>query len=211
MANELQDAARSLSELTEELRRTGLGRPTSEQLAGGASTISASAARDLENALTSTAGELRSLGTGFGESAKAIQEGFATLSRSLPGFSNGALGQLSGGRGIGSLLESGFGAVPLALSIAKLFGGGDEESPSFEQYDQPRSQSLSVSNTDGPLVGLPRAVGGVSGEVRSVPQVVVNVSAMDSQSFMDRSDDIARAVRSAMLHMHPLNDLVDEI
>ena len=40
---------------------------------------------------------------------------------------------------------------------------------------------------------------------------VVNVSAMDSQSFMDRSGDIARALRDAMLHMHPVNDVIGEI
>jgi hypothetical protein len=165
----------------------------------------------LENALTSTAAELKSLGSGFSDSAKAIQDGFATLGRSLPGFSNGVLDQISGGGGVGSLLKSGFGLAPLALSIAKLFGGGDEAAPTFEKYDLPSSQSLSVANADGPLPGLPRAVTGTGSEVRSVPQVVVNVSAMDSQSFMDRSDDIARAVRSAMLHMHPLNDVIDEI
>jgi hypothetical protein len=40
------------------------------------------------------------------------------------------------------------------------------------------------------------------------PQVTVNVSAMDSQSFMDRSSDIASAVREAMLNLHPINDVV---
>lgn len=211
MANELQDAARSLSELTEELRRTGIGRPTSAELTGSAQTVSSNASRDLENALTSTAGELRNLGSGISESAKTIQDGFATLGRSLPGFSNGVLGQLGGGGGVGSLLKSGFGLAPLALSIAKLFGGGEETAPALERYELPASQSLIAANVDGPLHGLPHAVRGAGGEVRSVPQVVVNVSAMDSQSFMDRSDDIARAVRSAMLHMHPLNDVVDEI
>ncbi len=211
MANELQDAARSLSELTEELRRTGIGRPTSAELGGSASTISSNASRDLENALTSTTSELRSLGSGFSESAKAIQEGFATLGRGLPGLSNGVAGQIAGG-GIGSLLKSGFGLAPLALSIAKLFDRGNEETaPSFERYELPTPRSLSVTNAERPLQGFPQAVRGAGGEVRSVPQVVVNVSAMDSQSFMDRSDDIARAVRSAMLHMHPLNDVVDEI
>jgi hypothetical protein len=38
--------------------------------------------------------------------------------------------------------------------------------------------------------------------------VTVNVSAMDSQSFMDRSNDIASAVREAMLNLHPINDVV---
>jgi hypothetical protein len=211
VANELQDAARSLSELTEELRRTGIGRPTSAELSGSASTVASNSSRDLENALTSTASELKSLGSGFSDSARAIQEGFATLGRSLPGLSNGVLGQVTGGGGVGSLLKSGFGLAPLALSIAKLFGGGDEAAPTFEKYELPAPQSLSRVNVEGPLQGLPQAVRSAGGEVRSVPQVVVNVSAMDSQSFMDRSDDIARAVRSAMLHMHPLNDVVDEI
>jgi hypothetical protein len=211
VANELQDAARSLNELTEELRRAGVGRPTSAELTGNASTAPSNASHDLENALTSTAGELRSLGSGLSDTAKTIQDGFATLGRSLPGFSSGVLGQLSGGGGVGSLLKSGLGLAPLALSIAKLFGGDEEAATTFEKYDLPASQSASVANVGGPLQGLPQAVRGTGSEVRSVPQVVVNVSAMDSQSFMDRSDDIARAVRSAMLHMHPLNDVIDEI
>ena len=36
----------------------------------------------------------------------------------------------------------------------------------------------------------------------------MNVNAMDSQSFMDRSNDIANAVREAMLNMHPINGVV---
>jgi hypothetical protein len=34
---------------------------------------------------------------------------------------------------------------------------------------------------------------------------------MDSQSFMDRSNDIASAVREAMLNMHPINNVVAEL
>jgi hypothetical protein len=34
---------------------------------------------------------------------------------------------------------------------------------------------------------------------------------MDSRSFLDHSDDIARAVRDAMLRSHSLNDIVSEI
>ena len=42
-------------------------------------------------------------------------------------------------------------------------------------------------------------------------QVTVNVSAMDSRSFLDRSQDIAQAVREAMLNMHPINDVVNDL
>jgi hypothetical protein len=46
---------------------------------------------------------------------------------------------------------------------------------------------------------------------RSQTQVVVQVNAMDSRSCMDHSDDIARAVREAILNMHPLTDAVSEL
>ena len=41
--------------------------------------------------------------------------------------------------------------------------------------------------------------------------ITVNVQAMDSQSFLDRREDIARAVREAMLESHSLNDVVSEL
>ena len=43
------------------------------------------------------------------------------------------------------------------------------------------------------------------------PQVTVNVHAMDSQSFLDRSSDIADAVRHAVLNLHPLNSVLAEL
>jgi hypothetical protein len=42
-------------------------------------------------------------------------------------------------------------------------------------------------------------------------QIVVNVQAMDSRSFIDHSQEIAQAVREAMLNMHALNDVVSEL
>ncbi|MCC6364698.1 MAG: hypothetical protein IT165_14350 [Bryobacterales bacterium] len=40
--------------------------------------------------------------------------------------------------------------------------------------------------------------------------VVVNVQAMDSRSFLDHRDDIASAVREALLNSHPLGDYLAE-
>jgi hypothetical protein len=45
----------------------------------------------------------------------------------------------------------------------------------------------------------------------AAPQITVNVQAMDAQSFLDRSSDIAQAVRSAMLNMSSINDVVNEL
>jgi hypothetical protein len=62
------------------------------------------------------------------------------------------------------------------------------------------SEVGNASSAAGPLPGSPSQA--------AAPQVIVNVSAMDSQSFMDRSADIASAVREAMLNLHPINDVV---
>ena len=42
-------------------------------------------------------------------------------------------------------------------------------------------------------------------------QITVQVQAMDSQSFLDHSDDIAQAVRQAMLQSSVLNDVIREV
>jgi hypothetical protein len=44
-----------------------------------------------------------------------------------------------------------------------------------------------------------------------MPQVTVNIQAMDAQSILDRSGDIAQAVRSAMLNMSTINDVISDL
>jgi hypothetical protein len=41
--------------------------------------------------------------------------------------------------------------------------------------------------------------------------ILVQVHAMDSQSFMDHSQEIAQAVRQAMLNMHSVNDVMSDL
>jgi hypothetical protein len=70
------------------------------------------------------------------------------------------------------------------------------------------------NNSSGPEV--PVAAPGNSGGPAPTPnrgpmQVTVNVQAMDSRSFLDRSGDIAAAVREAMLNMHSINDVVNDL
>ena len=57
------------------------------------------------------------------------------------------------------------------------------------------------TSSSGPGAGS----GGGSG------QMIVQVQAMDSQSFLDHSDDIAQAVRQAMLQSSVLNDVIREV
>lgn len=50
-----------------------------------------------------------------------------------------------------------------------------------------------------------------SSQTNVAPHITVNVSAMDSRSFMDHSADIANAVREAMLNLHPINSVIADL
>jgi hypothetical protein len=133
-----------------------------------------------------------------------------------------ASGFLGGGGLLGGLLS------PLISGIASLFGGNSAPAP-LPIYVPPSPvaidgslHSATPSQTSAPSMYVPpvsTASSGASagnsggsssgGTGQSAPtQVTVNVNAMDSQSFMDRSADIASAVREAMLNLHPINDVV---
>jgi hypothetical protein len=57
--------------------------------------------------------------------------------------------------------------------------------------------------------GTPRVIG--SAPPPASQQITVQVQAMDSRSFMDHSQEIAQAVRDAMLNMHALNDVISDL
>lgn len=137
------------------------------------------------------------------------------------GSSRGAAGVVAdAGKTAASVLTSGLGLAPLFTSLFRLFRGGQkEELEPLIEYAAPavlrvNAANSSLSNGTGGLPsvdysqdGLPRVVERTS----FAPQITVQVSAMDSRSFLDHSDDIARAVREAMLNMHSLNDVVSDL
>jgi hypothetical protein len=45
----------------------------------------------------------------------------------------------------------------------------------------------------------------------SPAQITINVQALDARSLMDRSSDIAAAVRHAMLNLNSINDVVTDL
>jgi hypothetical protein len=117
------------------------------------------------------------------------------------------------------LLGSGFGLSPLLTGLIGLFRGS-EQTPTatapLATYTQPpairfdgalsRQSGQPVYRADYEQGGLPRAPQATT----SIPPITVQVQAMDSRSFLDHSDEIARAVREAMLNAHALNDVVNE-
>lgn len=173
----------------------------------------------VERALTGTTRALRDLDLTLGKNTRALEnisvDAAGLLGSFLPGIGGGPRGG-----GLASFLKGGFGLASLGLRIANLFREKPREPEAPKPFELPAALELEVANTRSILAGFPRVARGQSDLPRVVeqqrsppaqPQVVVNVNALDTQSFMDRSADVARAVRDAMLHMHPLNDVIDEV
>ena len=123
---------------------------------------------------------------------------------------------------IGSTLENflGLGSAisPLISGIASLFGGGGSDAPApLDQYVAPAKVSVSAGVSDsfpGQAFGadygqgnVPRAVDSAP-SAAAAPQITVQVQALDSQSFLDHSADIAAALRLAMLESSVLTDVI---
>lgn len=121
----------------------------------------------------------------------------------------------------GSVIGGSFPLVPVISAIAKLFGFGasKQDLPALTPFSLPTSIDLEggvsrggASSVEGISYGqdsLPRAASQPS--PRGQTNISVNVQAIDSRSFLDHSDEIARAVREAMLSSHPLNDVIAEV
>ena len=138
---------------------------------------------------------------------------------------------------VSTVLESGLGMVPLIVGLLGLFGGGGTPAATLEKYAMPERQYFEGADTGGDIsdadydqMGMPRTYSaapdgtGTQASGTAVPsssgsgtggagaaQITVNVQAMDSQSFLDHSNDIAQAVRAAMLNSNSINDVVNSL
>jgi hypothetical protein len=108
---------------------------------------------------------------------------------------------------------------PLLRGLFSLFGGGsssDNTPAPLASYVAPPAVRVEGGVVPGQVapVALDRDdMGNVRPlqATQSSSQITVNVQAMDSRSFVDHSEDIARAVRRAMLESSSLNDVVSEL
>jgi hypothetical protein len=120
------------------------------------------------------------------------------------------------GSTLGGVLGGGLGLAPLVSGLAGLFGGGDSSTPAaLPTYMAPLPIHLDAGFREGGggAFGVDTAQGGAPRAMSnsSSPQITVQVQAMDSQSFLDHSGDIALAVRQAMLQSNVLNDVIREV
>lgn len=124
--------------------------------------------------------------------------------------------------GIATSVLKNAGLSPVIKGLIGLFGGGDDDQepapllkyalPPAIQFRGARTQT-GINSVDYDQSGMPRAFGAAWREptAGTGPQITVNVQAMDSRSFLDHSNEIAAAVREAMLNLNSINDVVAEL
>lgn len=136
---------------------------------------------------------------------------------------------------VSSFLGGGLGMIPLIGGLLSLFGGGSSEQQPLEKYVKPDQLYFtgadvggSVQDADYNQYGMPRLYSDTtSGSTSqstsfsgsptpssggsSTSPINVTIQALDSQSFLDRSSDIAQAVRQAMLTSNSINDVVSDL
>ena len=161
----------------------------------------------------------------LGEVRYALEEVIAELgltaqtTHAAQTMSRGSLNTQSSGGSDSTLvkvLKSGFGVAPLVGGLIGLFGGDGEEEPApFAKYAMPASVNIEAAERGGRIgvsdydqMGTARML---PLQAASAPQITVNVQAMDARSFLDRSGDIALAVRDAMLNSNSINDVVNDL
>lgn len=138
----------------------------------------------------------------------AVSAGTSLLSGDMPGISGSAIiDRFSGGLPM----------LGLARSLIRLFTGGSAEPSTLAPVRFELPEPLRLEAGLGAEVG-PRAVDfdqfgrprlGASPRMIGAP-VSIQVQAVDSRSFLDHSDEIARAVREALLNSHALSDVLLE-
>ncbi len=162
--------------------------------------------------LSQQIGQIQTLGQAVSSAAATnTQNVVSQVVRAANPAASGIGGSLLGGLGIAT------GISPLIHGIFSLFGGGgnDSQLPTFTSFTLPQSVNIdagvgavapgSLFAVDHGQRSAPRALQQVQ-----APQVTVQVQALDSQSILDRSNDIALAVRQAMLESSILNDVIRE-
>jgi hypothetical protein len=119
----------------------------------------------------------------------------------------------SGILGGGSILS------PIISGLMNLFGGSSTSQPTFTPFTMPAPIHLDTT-LSGPA---PQAAQQTAADAESArpsaggsaqasgSTIQIQVNAIDSKSFLDHSDEIAQAVRQALLNSHPLADVIAEI
>jgi hypothetical protein len=214
-------SSRSRSEVLQELAVTPAvgsagaagGGGSSGSGAGGLSGAAQGSAQSVNDSLSSLAEQLGNLTSVEQSQISATQDnttalGQNTTTKGSGGTAGGTLGGIAS-----SILGSGLS--PIISGLVSLFDGSSTQNlsaptpfmlPPAVNYQAGVTGTGQVTPVDSRQNGQPRVQ-----QASSSPQVTVQVNAMDSQSFLDHSDDIANAVKAALLNSHSLSDVITDL
>ena len=176
-------------------------------------------------ALLSLAEQLQRMEAAAQAAAETTKENTKAVEASTNARGSGS-GSVLGAVGttVEGVVGSGLGLSPLLTGLLSLFGGGggaSEPPPALVRFALPAALNATAGVSDaapGRTFPVDYGQGGTERPVAAdrhasaIPtQITVQVQAMDSQSFLDHSNDIALAVRRAMLESSVLNDVIREI
>jgi len=158
-----------------------------------------------------------------GSSVGALTAQLDRLTGQLQLLQNANRASAKTGRSVGgtilSTVGTGLGLSPLVSGVLRLFGGdggGSGAPPPLVKFALPTARNVSAGISEsapGAAFAVDYAQGTVPRPVTNTvagPQITVQVQAMDSRSFLDHSNEIAMAVRQAMLESSVLSDVVRE-
>jgi hypothetical protein len=182
---------------------------TNEVLQGGGS--------DVTDQLTSLTTQISSLTSVQQSQISALQDNTQAVTQNTTS-------KTGSGSSIGSTLESAASSFlggglsslsPILGGLLSLFGGGGQTVAAPAPFMLPspvQSEAGLTASAPGQVVPVSYGqTGQPRGQSASSPQVTIQVNAIDSQSFLDHSDDIAMAVKQAILNSSSLNDALNEL
>lgn len=172
--------------------------------------------RDFTSQLSTLTEQMTSLGAVQQTQVSATQDNTQALAQNtaVKGSSGSSIGSTLGG--IASTLFGG-GLSPLIGGFMSLFGGsGGGQTPTVASIFRLPNPIDFQGGLEGSTGQVAPVSYGQTGQPRSQPistasQVTVQVNAIDSQSFIDHSDEIASAVKAAILSSHSLNDVIADL
>jgi hypothetical protein len=149
----------------------------------------------------------------------------STIESALTTFLEGGLGIVPLVSGLMGLFDGGSSASPQLEKFQKpssidFVSADTPNGLAAADYDQlgmprladtvlPTASEASPSGASGSSAGGTGSSAGAS--ATPMPQMTLNIQAMDAQSILDRSGDIAQAVRNAMLNMSSINDAISDL
>lgn len=192
---------------------------------GGGGASGSTGGNVLQSGNSGVTEQLTSLTTQITGLTSVQQSQTSALQDNTKAVAQNTTSKTSSGSSIGSTVESAASSLfggglsslsPLLEGLLSLFGGssGTVAAPTPFMLPAPvQSQAGLTSSAPGQAVpvsygdtGQPRAQSSSASQ-----QVTIQVNAMDSQSFLDHSSDIAMAVKQAILNSSSLNDVISDL